>query len=65
MQALYGLLEALDGIFSSTRLRRSRGLVRPGAAGFLTDIECSRVRDSAWDVPYYIVTTRTEVGLVE
>ena len=29
-----------------TRLRRARGLVRPGAAGLLIGIEYSRVRDS-------------------
>ena len=48
-----------------TRLRRARGLVRPGAAGLLTGVESSRVRDIAWNIPYHIVTTRTEVGLVE
>ena len=48
-----------------TRLRRARGLVRPGAAGLLIGVECSRIRDSTWDIPYHIVTTRTEVGLVE
>ena len=31
-----------------TRLRRARGLVRPGAAGLIIGIECSRVRDSSW-----------------
>ena len=31
-----------------TRLRRARGLVRPGAAGLLIGIEYSRVRDSLW-----------------
>ena len=31
-----------------TRLWRARGLVRPGTAGLLIDIECSRVRDSSW-----------------
>ena len=31
-----------------TRLRRARGLVRPGATGQLIGIECSRVRDSSW-----------------
>ena len=30
-----------------TRLRKARGLVRPGAAGLLIGIECSRVRDSS------------------
>ena len=40
--------------------------VRPRAAGLFIGIEyCSRVRDSVWDVPYRIVTARTEVGLVE
>ena len=34
-----------------TRLRRARGLVRPGVAGLLIGVECSRVRDSM-DVPY-------------
>ena len=31
-----------------TRLRRARGLVKPGAAGLLTGVEYSRVRNSAW-----------------
>ena len=31
-----------------TQLQRARGLVRPGTAGLLIDIECSRVRDSSW-----------------
>ena len=30
-----------------TRLRRARGLVRPGTVGLLIDIESSRVRDSS------------------
>ena len=55
--------EVLDAC--RTRLRRARGLVRLGAVGLLMGIECSRVRDSVWDIPYHIVTTRTEVGLVE
>ena len=29
------------------RLRRARGLVRPGAAGLLTGVGSSRIRDSA------------------
>ena len=32
------------------RLRRARGLVRPGAAELLTGVEYSRVKDSAWNV---------------
>ena len=39
--------------------------VRPGAAGLPTNVEYSRVRDSTWYVSYLVVTTRTEVGLVE
>ena len=39
--------------------------VRLGAAGLLTSVKYSRVRDSAWDVPYLIITTHTEVELVE
>ena len=31
-----------------TRVQRARGLVRPGAAGLLIGIECSRVKDSTW-----------------
>ena len=38
--------EVLDAC--RTRLRRARGLVRPGAAGLLIGMECSRVRDSSW-----------------
>jgi len=46
-----------------TRLRRARGLVRPGAAGLLIDIECSRVRDSSWMYLTSFVTTRIGVEL--
>ena len=46
-----------------TRLRRARGLVRPGAAGLLIGIECSRVRDSSWMYLTSLVTTRIGVGL--
>ena len=35
-----------------TRLRRARGLVRPGAKELLIGVEYSRVRDSTWNVPY-------------
>ena len=45
------------------RLRRARGLVRPGAAGLLTGVEYSRVRDITWNVPYlfcnYLIRHRT------
>ena len=47
-----------------TRLRRARGLVRPGAAGLLTDIECSRVWYSSWMYLTSFVTTRIGVELV-
>ena len=39
-------LEALDAC--RIRLRRARGLVKLGAAGLLTGVEYSRVRDSTW-----------------
>ena len=37
--------------------------VRPGAAGLLTDIECSRVRDSSWMYLTSFVTTRIGIEL--
>ena len=46
-----------------TRLLRARGLVKPGAARLLTDIECSRVRDSSWMYLTSFVTTRIGVKL--
>ena len=46
-----------------TRLRRARGLVRPGAAGLLTGIEYSRVWSTAWVHLTSTVTTRTAVEL--
>ena len=46
-----------------TRLRRAQGLVRPGAAGLLIGIECSRVRDSLWTYLTSFVTTRIGVEL--
>jgi len=54
--------EVLDAC--RTRLRRARGLVRPGAAGLLTGVECSRIRYSAWICLTAYVTTRTAVGVV-
>ena len=47
-----------------TRLRRAQGLVRPGVAGLLIGIECSRVRDSAWIYLTSFITTRIAVELV-
>ena len=46
-----------------TRLRRARGLVRPGAAELLIGIECSRVRDSSWMYLTSLVTTQIGVEL--
>src|SRR6185312_8378347 len=46
-----------------TRLRRARGLVRPGAAGLLIGIECSRVMDSSWMYLTSLVATRIGVEL--
>ena len=37
--------------------------LRPGAAGLLTDIECSSVRDSSWMYLTFFVTTRIGVEL--
>ena len=39
--------------------------VRPGAAGLLIGIECSRIRNSSWMYFIYIVTTRIAVELVK
>ena len=39
------------------------GLVRPGTAGLLIGIECSRVRDSSWIYLTSFVTTRIGVEL--
>ena len=50
---------------SDKKTDRAKLVVRPGVAGLLTGVECSRIRNSAWHVPYPIVTTRIEVGLVE
>ena len=55
--------EALDACW--TRLRRARGLVRPGTAGLLTDAEYSRVGSSTWICPTSIVSTRIRVELVD
>ena len=56
-----GLLKKLDfGL--SVRFWVS---VRPGAAGLLIGIECSRVRDNTWMYLTFIVTTRIVVGLVD
>ena len=46
-----------------TRLRRAQGLVRPGAAGLLIGIECSRVSDSSWMYLTSLVTIRIGVEL--
>ena len=46
LKILEDAVQVLDAC--KTRLRRARGLVRPGAARLLTGIECSRVRDSSW-----------------
>ena len=37
--------------------------VRPGTAGLLIDIECSRVRDSTWMNLTSLVTTRIGIEL--
>ena len=47
------------------RLQRAQRIVKPGAAGLLKFVECSRIRDSTWHVPYPLVTTRLGIGLVD
>ena len=42
---------------------KSKYFVRPGATGLLTDIECSRVRDSSWMYLTSFVTTQIGVEL--
>ena len=54
--------EVLDAY--RTRLRRTRGLVRPGTAGLLTGAECSRAGSSTWICPASIVSTRIGVELI-
>ena len=44
-------------------VRRKLPIVRPGAAGLLIGIECSRVRDSTWMYLTSFVTTRIGVEL--
>ena len=56
--------DVLSKLESTYRLRRARGFVRPGAAGLLIGIECSRVRDSSWMYLTTLVTTRIGVELV-
>jgi len=46
-----------------TRLRRARGLVRPGATGLLISIEYSGRRGGTWTTPHYPISTRTTVEL--
>ena len=65
---MFWLLEELEDAQPSTDacrtpLRRARGLVTPGAAGLLTGVECSRVRDSSWIYHTSFVTTRIGVEL--
>ena len=48
-----------------TQLRRARGLVRPGATGLLISVEYCGVRNSTWNTPFYLVSTRTAVELAE
>ena len=48
-----------------TRLRRARGLVRPGTIGLSTGTEYSRVGSSTWLCPTSFVSTRIGVELVD
>ena len=47
-----------------TRLRRARGLFKPGATGLLIGIECSGGGGSTRITPHYPVSTSTVVELV-
>ena len=51
--------------FRHLRLGQPDGVrtIRPGAAGLLADIECSRVRDSSWMYLTSFVTTRIGIEL--
>ena len=46
-----------------TRLRRARGLVRPGATWLLTSAEYSRVGSTTCVHPTSTITTHTVIGL--
>ena len=64
----FWLLEVLEDAHQvldacRTRLWRARGLVRPGVAGLLIGIECSRIRGSLWMYLISFVTTRISVEL--
>ena len=56
------LLQPSNNVFFS-HTKSAPASVRPGAAGLLTDIECSRVRDSSWMYLTSFVTTRIGVEL--
>ena len=61
LEVLEDAVQVLDAC--RTRLRRARGLIRPGTAGLLTGIECSRVRDSSWMYLTSFVITRIGIEL--
>src|SRR6185312_554088 len=57
-------LLAPTNVTSDDARRRQFGVaVRPGIAGRLVDIECSRVRDSSWMYLTSFVTTRIDIKL--
>jgi len=43
---------------------KDRGLVELGAAGLLIGVECYRIRDGTWPIPYAVITTWVRVELV-
>ena len=51
------------GKVTLSRINQSEHSVRPGAAGLVTGIECSRVRDSSWMYLTSFITTRIGVEL--
>jgi len=51
-------------LISATQVTSWKASVRPGAAGLLIHIECSRVRDSSWMYLTSFVTTLIGIELV-
>ena len=51
-------------LISATQVTSWMASIRPGAAGLLIHIECSRVRDSSWMYLTSFITTRVGVELV-
>ena len=57
-------LGPLQALCTRRSSRPRPATVRPVVTGQLTGVECSGIRSIVWDRPYHIVTTYTEVKLV-